>query len=125
MTIRCYDLRTRFYVIPLPHKLSLAIFVLNGHQANNKNIILSQGVQNLCFYRACLILLGSLRSQRSLREIPFLLFQVSLTSLTGIRGRNAVFMSPKPLISRKSSTINSYSSIDIILWDSCDLIRKS
>jgi len=52
MTIRCYDLRIRFYVIPLPHKLSLAIFVLNGHQANNKNIILSQGVQNLCFYRA-------------------------------------------------------------------------
>ena len=93
MTIRCYDLRIRFYVIPLPHKLSLAIFVLNGHQANNKNIILSQGaqgVQNLCFYRAYLIPLGFLRSQRYLREISFFVFQVSLASLTGIRGRNAV-----------------------------------
>ena len=78
----------------MSHKLSLAFFILNGHQANNKNIILSQGmrgVQNLCFYRAYLILLGFLRS---LREISFLLFQVSLTSLTGIRGRNAIFMSP-------------------------------
>ena len=108
----------------MSHKLSLAIFILNGHQANNKNIILSQGaqgVQNLCFYRAYLILLGFLRSQRSLREISFFVFQVSLTSLTGIRGRNAVFMSPKPLISRKSSTINSYSSIGIIMWDSCGI----
>ena len=117
-----------YYLIPLlSHKLSLAIFILNGHQANNKNIILSQGaqgVQNLCFYRAYLILLGFLRSQRSLREISFFVFQVSLTSLTGIRGRNAVFMSPKPLISRKSSTINSYSSIDIILWDSSGIRSK-
>ena len=50
---------------------------------------------------------------RSLREISFMLFQVSLTSLTGILGRNAVFMSPQPLSSRKSGTINSYLSIDI------------
>jgi len=87
-------LHFRYYVTAVPLIFHCHIFLLNGHQANNKNIILSQGmrgVQNLCFYRAYLILLGFLRS---LREISFLLFQVSLTSLTGILGGNAVFMSP-------------------------------
>ena len=55
----------------------------------------------------------------------FYVLQPGLASLTGTRDGKAVLHVSEVLSFRNSSTINTYSSIDIFLWDSNDVKPKT